>query len=113
LTREVRTRLKTIRGQVDGLIRLLEQDSDPEKVLQQFKAVQKGFDKSHHLLLDEALRKTLALKISETIRKCPGNCGQQDRIEFVRQQFPHLQPNELTVKLREMRQIEQRMAEWK
>lgn len=90
---------------------MLEADIDPEKILIQFKAVQKGLDKAHFLLLDETYRKTLAEKISETVEACPGNCGNEDRIEFIRKQFPDLELDALTARMQEIAELHKRINE--
>ncbi|MBI0398143.1 metal-sensitive transcriptional regulator [Cyclobacterium marinum] len=110
LTKDIKTRLKSIKGQVDGLIKMLDEGKDPEKILLQFKAAKKGLDKAHYLLLDETYRKALAIKISETVEACPGNCGNEDRIEFIRQQFPHLQLDSLTQKMKEIAVLKERIG---
>ncbi|MEQ9221185.1 MAG: metal-sensing transcriptional repressor [Cyclobacteriaceae bacterium] len=110
LTKHIKVRLQSIKGQVDGLIRMLDEGKDPEKILLQFKAAQKGLDKAHYLLLDEAYRKVLAIKISETVEACPGNCGNEDRIEFIRQQFPHLELDSLTQKMKEIAELKERIG---
>ena len=110
LTKDMKTRLQSIKGQVDGLIKMLDEGKDPEKILLQFKAAQKGLDKAHYLLLDEAYRKVLAIKISETVEACPGNCGNEDRIEFIRQQFPHLELDSLTQKMKEIAELKERIG---
>ncbi|MBT33187.1 MAG: hypothetical protein CMO01_26295 [Thalassobius sp.] len=110
LTKDMKTRLQSIKGQVDGLIKMLDEGKDPEKILLQFKAAQKGLDKAHYLLLDEAYRKALAIKISETVEACPGNCGNEDRIEFIRQQFPHLELDSLTQKMKEIAELKERIG---
>jgi len=109
LTNEIITRLKSIEGQVRGLQQMIEENQDPEKVLILFKAIQKAMDASHYLLLDEVYRKALAIKIVETANACPGNCGNEDRIEFIRKQFPELALDELTDKLREITEIKKRI----
>jgi len=68
--------------------------------------------KAHYLLLDEVYRKMLAIRIVNAVDKCPGNCGNEDRIEFIRQEFPHLKLDELSDKLREMKEIEERLARY-
>lgn len=113
LTKDIITRLKSIEGQVGGLRGMLEIDSDPEKVLIQYKAVQKALDKSHYLLLEEVYRKTLALTIVETIDACPGNCGNEERIEFIRKQFPDLEIGDLSQKMKEIAALKQRIESHK
>ncbi len=112
LISDIKTRLKSIKGQVEGIIKMLDEDKDPEKILVQFKAADKGLQKAHYLLLDEVYRKVLAIKIVNAVDKCPGNCGNEDRIEFIRQEFPHLNLDELSDKLREMKEIEERLARY-
>jgi len=102
LSKDIKTRLQSINGQIGGLIKMLDEDTDPEKILMQFKAAQKGLDKAHFLLLDEVYRKALAIKISETIDACPGDCGNEDRIEFIRKRFPDLELDTLTTQMKEI-----------
>lgn len=111
LSRDIKIRLQSINGQLSGLIKMLEADTDPEKILIQFKAAQKGLDKAHFLLLDETYRKALAEKISETVEACPGNCGNEARIEFIRKQFPHLELDALTSKIYEITELRKRIDE--
>ena len=105
LTKDIKTRLQSVKGQLDGLVKLLDNDKDPEKVLIQFKAAKSGLDKAHFLLLDETYRKALAIKISETTEACPGNCGNEDKIEFLRKQFPELKQEDLTDKMKEISKL--------
>ena len=109
LTKDIKTRLLSIKGQVDGLIKMLDEGKDPEKILIQFKAAKSGLDKAHHLLLDEAFRKSLALKISETSDACPGNCGNEAQIEKLRQQFPAIKVDDLTEKMKEIARLKKHL----
>ncbi|HEX5553515.1 MAG TPA: metal-sensing transcriptional repressor [Chitinophagaceae bacterium] len=90
-------RLKGIAGRISGIIRALENDDDPDKILTQFKEAKNN--KAHHLLSDEAYCKALAVKIVERINACPGNCGNEDKIESIRNQFPTFTLDELTEKM--------------
>ena len=105
LTKNLKDRLNSIKGQVEGLIKMLEESDDPAQILNQFKAVNKGFEKAQHLLLDEVFRKTLAMKIAEALETCPGNCGQEEKIAIIRNQFPDLGLYELTDKMKEIGKI--------
>ncbi|UJH91897.1 metal-sensitive transcriptional regulator [Antarcticibacterium sp. 1MA-6-2] len=109
LSKDIKTRLQSINGQIKGLIKMLDEDINPEKILIQFKAAQKGLDKAHFLLLDETYRKALAIKISETVDACPGDCGNEDRIEFIRKQFPDLELDTLTSKMSEIADLRRRI----
>ena len=106
LTKDLKDRLNSIKGQVEGVIKMLDESNDPAQILNQFKAVDKGFDKAQHLLLDEVFRKTLAIKIAEALESCPGNCGQEEKIAIIRKQFPDLNLYELTDKMKEIEAIE-------
>lgn len=105
LTKDLKDRLNSIKGQVEGVIKMLDESNDPTQILNQFKAVNKGFDKAQHLLLDEVFRKTLAIKIAEALDSCPGNCGQEEKIAIIRKQFPDLNLYELTDKMKEIENI--------
>ena len=79
----------------------------------QFKAAQKRLDNAHYLLLDEVYRKALDIRIINPVDQCPGDCGNEDRIELIKKQFPNLQLDELSEKLREMKEIEERLSRYK
>lgn len=105
LTRDIKNRLNTIKGQLDGIIKMLDNDRDPEEVLVQFKAAGKALSTAQFLLLDETFRKSLAAKLSETMEACPGDCGQENTIELLRKQFPDLDHDELTTKMKEIQDV--------
>lgn len=112
LTRDLKNRLKSLQGQIGGIIKLLDMDESPDKILFQFKAVDKGLQKAHYLLLDDVYRKALAIKIVDVVEACPGNCGNEDRIEFIKQQFPHYKLDELSKQMKEIQEIEARLARY-
>jgi len=105
LTSDIKNRLKSIKGQIEGILKMLDESDDPEQLLNQFKSVKSGFDKAQHLLLDEIFRKVLAMKIAGALESCPGNCGQEEKIEVIRKQFPNLDLYELTEKMKEINAI--------
>ena len=109
LTKDIKTRLLSIKGQMDGLIKMLDDGKDPEKILLQSKAAKSGLDKAHYLLLDETFRKSLAIKISETSSACPGNCGNEEQIEMLRQQFPAIEVDDLTEKMKEISRLKKHL----
>ena len=102
LTHDMKTRLATIKGQVEGLVKMLDKEEDPEKIVTQFKAVSNGFDAAYNLLLDGVFRKALASKIVEASEACPGNCGNEEKIEFIRTQFPKFKFDEVISQLKEI-----------
>ncbi len=112
LTKDIKTRLQSIRGQIDGLIKMLDEGKDPEKILTQFKAAKSGLDKAHFLLLDETFRKSLAIKISETSEACPGNCGNEENIELLRQEFPKIEADDLAEKMKEISRLKKQLDQF-
>ncbi len=112
LTQDIINRLNTLSGQIVGIKKMLDQGKDPDQILNQFKAVDKGLQKAHYLLLDEVYRKALAIKIVKTADACPGNCGNEDKIEFIRNQFPELELDDLTKKMKEITAIQERILHY-
>jgi len=113
LTTDIKTRLTTIRGQVDGLVKMLDNEADPEKIITQFKAVDSGVDTAYNLLLDEVYRKALAIKIVEVADACPGNCGNEEKIDFIKTQFPKFKLDEIVKRFKEITKIGERVKEHK
>ena len=110
---DIKTRLKTLSGQMNGIIRMLEDGKDPEQINIQFKSIDKGIQKAHYLLLDEVYRKALAIGIVNAIDSCPGNCGNEEKIEYLKKEFPKLPLSALTSRLKEIQVIESRLIEYK
>ncbi|TAN12237.1 MAG: metal-sensitive transcriptional regulator [Chitinophagaceae bacterium] len=113
ISQDVVNRLKSIAGQIEGLIRMLESDEYPEKIFNWFKAAQSGLDKVYHLLLDEVYRKALVIRIVETVNACPGNCDNEDKIGFIRQQFPTFSLDELTQKMKEISKLKEKAEQFR
>jgi DNA-binding FrmR family transcriptional regulator len=109
LIKEFKNRLNSIKGQLDGIVKMLDNDQDPEKVLMQFKAASKALTSAEFLLLDETFRKSLAIKLSQAMEACTGICGQEDNIEKLRKQFPELKLKELTEKMKDIEAIHEQM----
>jgi len=84
---------------------MLDKEEDPEKIVIQFKAANRGLDIAYKVLLDEVLRLSLASKIVEVALLCPGNCGNEEKIEFIRTQFPKFKLDELVDRLKEITAI--------
>ena len=112
LVSDIKSRLKTLSGQINGIIKMLDEGRDPELINIQFKSIDKGIQKAHFLLLDEVYRKALAIGIVKAADACPGNCGSEDKIEFLRREFPNLELEDLTRKLKEIHIIESRIREY-
>ncbi len=109
LTGDLKKRLATIRGQIEAIVRMLDEETDPEKILIQFKAADQGLQKAHYLLLDEVFRKSLALKLVQVMNACPGDCQDADKIEYMKKEFPTLEFDQLTTILKEINAIDHRL----
>ena len=84
---------------------MLDNETDLEKIITQFKAASVGLDTTYNLLLDDVYRKALALKIVEIVESCPGNCGNEEKIDFIKTRFPKFELNELVEKFKEITEI--------
>ena len=109
---DIKIRLKTISGQVNGIVKMLDEGRDPEQINIQFKSINKGIQRAHYLLLDEVYRKALAIGIVKAVDSCPGNCGNEEKIEYLKKEFPNLELSELTNKLKEIQTIENRLKDF-
>ena len=69
LTGDLIKRLSTIKGQIEGIIKMIEEEKEPDQILNQFKAADQGLQKAHYLLMDEVFRKSLALKLVQVIAR--------------------------------------------
>lgn len=109
LTSDIINRLHYVKGQLDGIEKMLKEGKDPDKIITQFKASEEGLSKAHFLLLDEVFRKGLALKLVEAMNACPGHCQEADKINFLKKKFPDISLDELTQKMKEVDAINERM----
>ena len=109
LTGDLKKRLSTIRGQIEAIVKMLDDETDPDKILIQVKAADQGLQKAHYLLIDEVFRKSLALKLVQVMNACPGNCQDAEKIEYMKKQFPTLEFDELTTKIKEINAIDKRL----
>jgi CsoR family transcriptional regulator, copper-sensing transcriptional repressor len=112
LTSDLKKRLSTVKGQIEGIIKMLGTETDPDKILVQFKAADKGLQKAHYLLMDEVFRKSLALKLVQVMNACPGNCQDADKIEYMKEQFPTLEFDQLTSNMKEINAIDKRLEKY-
>ena len=112
LVLDIKTRLKTLSGQINSIVKMLDEGKDPEQINIQFKSIDKGIQKANFLLLDEVYRKTLAIGIVKAIDSCPGNCGNEDKIENLKNEFPTIALDDLTDKLKELKTIENRLKDF-
>lgn len=112
LTRDLKTRLKSISGHLDAIVRMLDEDKSPKDILLQFRAIEGSFNNAHYLLLDEVFRKTLAIKLVQALNSCPGNCGNEEKLETLRQAFPELDLEDLSDKMTEVQALNNWLQEY-
>lgn len=91
---------------------MIDEDKDPDQILMQFKAADHALQNAHFLLLDEVFRKSLALQLVAVLNACPGNCQDAEKIEYLQKQFPKLQTDELTLKMKEISAIKERLQKF-
>jgi len=112
LTSDLIKRLNTVKGQIEGIVRMLDEETDLDKILIQCKAADQGLQKAHYLLMDEVFRKNLALKLVQVMNACPGNCQDAEKIEYMKEQFPMLEFDQLTHKIKEINAIDKRLEQY-
>ena len=113
LTGDLKKRLNFIKGQIDGISRMIDDNKEPDQILIQFKAADQALQNAHFLLLDEVFRKSLALSLVDVLNTCPGNCQDAEKIEFLQKEFPKLKLDEITAKMKEINEISERLAKYK
>ncbi len=109
LTKDVKTSLKTIIGQLNYVLGEVDNEQQAENLLLQLNAAQSTLKKTLFILLNDTYRKVLAQKISSAHQHCPGNCGQEENIEKLRQLFPELKLEEIPEKLAEAGAMEKKI----
>lgn len=105
LTKNIKVSIKTAIGQLNYVLKQVDNEKQSENILLQFKAVQAILEKTTFELLDDTYRKALAEKISSAYQNCPGNCGNEETIERLRKLFPEITLEELPQKLNEADQL--------
>ena len=81
---------------------MLDKGKSANEIHTQFKALQGTLDKASYLLLEEILRKELALKIVKIVDACPCNCEDAEKIEFAKKEFPNMEIKKVTSIISEM-----------
>jgi DNA-binding FrmR family transcriptional regulator len=71
MTRNVRQRLNIIQGQLDGLGKLVEDNSDCQKVMAQFKAI------------NSALKKAIEIYLKENLECCIKDAKKNKDVQFL------------------------------
>ncbi|MCG8343232.1 MAG: metal-sensitive transcriptional regulator [Chlorobiales bacterium] len=66
---DIIARLKKVNGQVQGLIRMIEQQEHCEKVIVQFQAAKAALDKTYSIVLNDSLKECMSERDSENMEK--------------------------------------------
>lgn len=112
LTRNIKVSIKTAIGQLNYILKKVDDEQQTENVLLQLKAVQAMLSKTTFELLDDTYRKALAEKISSAYQNCPGNCGNEEIIERLRKLFPDFALEEVPEKLKDAQGVEERLKKY-
>lgn len=112
LTRNIKISIKTAVGQLNYILKQVDDEQQAENVLLQFKAVQAILTKTTFELLDDTYRKALAEKISTAYQNCPGNCGNEETINRLRKLFPDIVLENVPDKLKEAEQVEKKLQNY-
>lgn len=114
--REIKTlkkHLHYIKGKIDGVERMIDRGEDSNDIYVQFKAIEGTMNKTIYVLLEDILRKNLALKIVKVVNACPGNCEDAEKIEFVKNEFPNMEIKRVASIIAEMNTIEEKLKNLK
>lgn len=66
---DIVTRLKKVNGQIQGLVRMIEQKEHCEKVIVQFQAAKAALDKTYSMVLSNSLKECLSERDSENMER--------------------------------------------
>lgn len=110
-SKKMKKQLHIMKGQIDGIEKMIDEDRDAEEIYTQFKSIEGSFRKTFHGLLEDILRKNLALKIVKVVNACPGNCQDAEKIEFIRNEFPKMEMKKVASIINEIELIEKRLEE--
>ena len=80
--------------------------------LLQLKAVKALLDKTTLELLDGTYRKAMAEKIALAHQNCPGDCGNEAAIEWLRRLFPDIPLEEVPERLNEAEALDERLKKY-
>lgn len=112
-SKKLKKQLHVIKGQIEGVERMIDDNRESEEIYIQFKAIEANFQKTFHEILADDLRKNLASKLVKVVNACPGNCPDAEKIKLVQKEFPDMQLKKVVSIINEMEPIEKRLAEFK
>lgn len=93
--KEIIKRLHFIKGQIDGIEKMLDNGRAVKDIYTQLKAVEKGIHQAIYGVFDDQLKKHFAEVLSERLTLCPGDCDDAERLQFLKTEFARLDLKEL------------------
>ena len=93
--RNIVTRLHHIKGQLAGIERMLNEDRPIKDVYTQLKAAEQALHQAIYGVLDEHLKRHFAEVLATRLARCPGDCDDAERLQFLRNEFSTLDLKEL------------------
>jgi len=93
--KEIVKRLHYIQGQLGGVEKMINNDRPAKDVYGQLKAVEQALHQAIYLVFDGQLKRHFAEVLAERLAVCPGNCGDAERLQFLRHEFSKLDLKEL------------------
>ncbi len=88
-------RLHFIKGQIEGIEKMMNDGREVKEVFDQLKAIEQGLHKAIYDVLDDQLKKQFAELLSERLALCPGDCDDAGRLQFLKREFPKLELQDL------------------
>ena len=82
-SRKLRNQVNYLRGQADGVGRMLEGGSPNADVVIQLRAMRAGIDRALRLALEGSAREQLAAELRARILACPGLCDYCDDLDAI------------------------------
>lgn len=107
--KKLKKHLHYLKGQIDGVEKMIDREENPGDILTQFKAIEGTLNKASYILLEDILRKELALKIVKVVDACPGNCEDAEKIEFAKKEFPNMEIKKVAAIISEMDVIKSKL----
>ena len=93
--REITKRIHHIQGQLGGIEKMIRGDRPVKDIYVQMKAVEGALHQAIYSVLDNQLKNHFAEVLAERLALCPGDCGDAERLEFLRHEFSKLGLKEL------------------
>jgi len=81
--RKLRNQVNYLRGQAEGVGRMLDAASPTADVVIQLRAMRAGIDRALRLALQESAREQLAAELTARVQACPGLCDYCDDLNAI------------------------------